>query len=70
MQQEWPEMAHQRADLSPLATHFFIEALDNAFALKPADESQQSEPEMIRALRTALDARRQRIVISRFPWRS
>ena len=66
MQQEWPEMAHQRATLSPLATHL-IEALDNAFALKPADESQQTaKPEMIRALRTALDARRQRIVIGKF----
>ena len=66
VQQEWPEMAHQRATLSPLATHL-IEALDNAFALKPADESQQTaKPEMIRALRTALDARRQRIVISEF----
>ena len=64
VQQEWPEMAHQRATLSPLATHL-IEALDNAFALKPADDSQQAaKPEMIRALRTALDARRQRIVIS------
>ena len=39
--------------------------MGNAFALKPADESQQTaKPEMIRALRTALDARRQRIVIS------
>ena len=64
VQQEWPEMAHQRATLSPLPTHL-IEALHNAFALKPADDSQQAaKPEMIRALRTALDARRQRIVIS------
>src|SRR4029077_3963280 len=61
VQQEWPEMAHQRATLSPLATHL-IEALDSAFALKPADKSQQAaKPEMIRALRTALDATRQRI---------
>src|SRR4029079_19102292 len=64
VQQEWPEMAQQRATLSPLPTHL-IEALDNVFALKPVDESQQAaKPEMIRALRTALDARRQRIVIS------
>ena len=56
--------AHQRATLSPLPTHL-IEALDNAFALKPADDRQQAaKPEMIRALRTALDARRQRIVIA------
>ena len=57
-------MAHQQATLSPLATHL-LEALHNVFALKPADDSQQAaKPEMIRALRTALDARRQRIVIS------
>ena len=49
---------------SPLPTHL-LEALHNVFALKPADDSQQAaKPEMIRALRTALDARRQRIVIS------
>jgi hypothetical protein len=64
VQQEWSEMAHQQATLSPLPTHL-LEALHNAFALKPADDSQQAaKPEMIRALRTALDARRQRIVIS------
>lgn len=57
-------MAQRRATLSPLPTHL-IEALDNVFALKPTDESQQAaKPEIIRALRTALDARRQRIVIS------
>ena len=68
VQQEWPEMAHQRATLSPLATHL-IEALDNTIALKPADESQQTaKPEVIRALRTALDGRRQRIVITSLPW--
>jgi len=49
VQQEWPEMAQQRATLSPLPTHL-IEALDNVFALKPIDESQQAaKPEMIRA---------------------
>jgi hypothetical protein len=64
IQQEWPEMAHQQATLSPLATHL-LEALHDAFALKPADDSQQAaKPEMIRSLRTALDARRQRIIIS------
>ena len=64
VQQEWPEMAHQRATLSPLATHL-LEALHTTFALKPADDIQQSaKPEMISSLRTALDARRQRIVIS------
>ena len=64
VQQEWPQMAHQQATLSPLPTHL-LEALHNAFALRPADDSQRAaQPEMIRALRSALDARRQRIVIS------
>ena len=66
VQQEWPQMAHQQATLSPLPTHL-LEALHNAFALRPADDSQRAaQPEMIRALRSALDARRQRIVISEF----
>ena len=58
MNQEWPEMAHQQATLSPLPTAL-NEALHDALALKPADDSQRTaQPEM------ALDARRQRIVIS------
>ena len=62
--QEWPEMAHQQATLSPLPTHL-LEALNNAFALKAADDSQRAaQPEMVKALHTAMDARRQRIVIS------
>jgi hypothetical protein len=62
--QEWPEMAHQQATLSPLPTAL-IEALHEALALKHADDSQRTaQPEMVRALHTALDARRQRIVVS------
>jgi hypothetical protein len=62
--QEWPEMAHQRATLSPLPAAL-IETLHDALAMKPADDSARSaQPEMVRALHTALDARRQRIVIS------
>ena len=57
-------MAHQQATLSPLPVAL-IEALHDALALKPADDSQRTaQPEMVRALHTALDARRQRIVIS------
>jgi Protein of unknown function (DUF4239) len=64
IQQEWPDMAHRQATLSPLPMNL-IEALQNAFALKLADDSQRAaQPEMIRALSSALDARRQRIVIS------
>jgi hypothetical protein len=62
--EEWPEMAQQRATLSPLPTAL-IEALHDALALSPADGSQRTaQPEMLTALHTALDARRQRIAIS------
>ena len=39
--------------------------LHDTLALKPADDSQRTaQPEMLKALYTAMDARRQRIVIS------
>src|SRR5262245_28509615 len=61
---EWTEMAHQRATLSTLPTPL-IQELHDTLALKPADDSQRAaQPEMVKALHTALDARRQRIVIS------
>jgi hypothetical protein len=61
---EWSEMAQQRATLSTLPTAL-IEELHDMLVLKPADDSQRAaRPEMIKALHTALDARRQRIVIS------
>ena len=61
---EWPEMAQRRATLATLPTAL-IEALHEMLALKPADDSQRAaQPEMVKELRTALDARRQRIVIS------
>jgi hypothetical protein len=41
------------------------EALHGTLTLKPADESQRiAQSEMVKALHTALEARRQRIVIS------
>jgi len=62
--QEWPEMQRQRATLSPLPSAL-IGALHDALAMKPGNDSERSaQPEMVRALQTALDARRQRIVIS------
>ena len=62
--EEWPEMARQQATLSTLPTAL-IEALRDTLALKPTDESQRiAQSEMVKALHTALDARRQRIVIS------
>jgi hypothetical protein len=61
---EWPAMAQQRANLSALPAAL-IEELNDALALKPAEDSQRAaQPEMVKALHTALDARRQRIVIS------
>jgi hypothetical protein len=61
---EWPEMAQQRVTLATLPTAL-IEALHYTLALKPADDSQRAvQPEMVKELHIALDARRQRIVIS------
>jgi len=61
---EWPEMAQQRATLATLPTAL-IEALHDTLALKPTDDSQRAaQSEMVKELHTALDARRQRIVIS------
>ena len=62
---EWPAMAQQRASLSTLRANALIEALQVVLTLKPADDSQRiTQPEMIKALEMALDARRQRIVVS------
>jgi Protein of unknown function (DUF4239) len=64
MNEEWPAMARQRATLSTLPTAL-IEALHDTLSLKPADDSQRTARlEMVRALHIALDARRQRIVVS------
>ena len=60
----WPAMARHRLTLSTLPTAL-IEALHDALSLKPADDSQRiAQSEMVKALYTALDARRQRIVVS------
>ena len=57
-------MAQHRLTLSTLPTAL-IEELHDALALKPVDDSQRAaQSEMVKALHTALDARRQRIVIS------
>ena len=61
---EWPEMAQHRMTLAALPTAL-IEALHDTLALKPTDDSQRAaQSEMVKELHTALDARRQRIVIS------
>lgn len=62
--EEWPEMAQQRATLSLLPTSL-IEALHDALAIMPTVDSERTaQAEMVRALHAALDARRQRIVVS------
>ena len=62
--EEWSAMAQQRATLSTLPTAL-IEELHETLGLKAADDSQRAaQPEMVKALHTAMDARRQRIVIS------
>lgn len=62
--EEWPEMAQRKATLSPLPTAL-IGALHDTLSMKAADDRERTaQPEMIRALQSALDARRQRIVIS------
>jgi hypothetical protein len=63
--EEWPAMARQSATLiivpAPLA-----EALRLAFTLTPQGEGQMAaQRELIAALQTALEARRQRIILSR-----
>ena len=57
-------MARHRLTLSTLPTAL-IELLQDTLTLKPADESQRlAQSEVIKALQTAADARRQRIVVS------
>jgi Protein of unknown function (DUF4239) len=62
---EWPAMARHQATLSSLRAVHLIELLHDTLTLKPIDDSQRmAQPEMMKAIHTALDARRQRIVVS------
>ena len=62
--QEWPEMARQHATLVDLPVSL-IEALKSTLALKPVDDGQRTaQHEIVAALQKALDARRQRIILS------
>ena len=57
-------MAQQQANLSSLPTAL-IEELYDVLALNPDTDSRRAaQPEMVKSIETALDARRQRIVIS------
>ena len=57
-------MAQQRLTMETLPTHL-IEALSVTLALQPADETQRTvQREIVNDLHRALEARRQRIVVS------
>ena len=61
---EWPAMAHERLRLASLSTHL-VKAQRLTVLMKPQDESQRTaQREIVAALHRALDARRQRIIIS------
>jgi hypothetical protein len=62
--EEWPAMAEHRATLSALPVAL-TEALQATLAIAPTEEGQRmTRGEILRALETALDARRQRIINS------
>ena len=62
--QEWGSMAKRRLTMATLPTHL-IDALKVTLALQPADETQRTvQREIINDLHRALEARRQRIVVS------
>jgi len=57
-------MAHERLTLASWSTHL-VEAQRLTVLMKPQDESQRTaQREIVAALHRALDARRQRIIIS------
>jgi Protein of unknown function (DUF4239) len=61
---EWPAMAHGDITLTSLPAHL-IKAQQLTVSLNPQDESQRTaQREIVTALHTALDARRQRIILS------
>lgn len=62
--EEWPAMAKQRATLLNLPKSL-IEALQATLAFPAVDDGQKTaQREIVTSLETAMDARRQRIVIS------
>ncbi len=64
VREEWPAMAQQRATLTTPPAALMV-ALQRVLALAPANDGQTTaQREMADALQNALDARRQRIIIS------
>ena len=63
--QEWPMMAHRTATMN-ITPHHLDEALQLTLALTPTGQGQQiAQRQIATELEAALDARRQRILISR-----
>jgi uncharacterized protein DUF4239 len=61
---EWPAMAHRRATLTVIPAPL-AEALQVAIGLSPRTEGEKAaQRELISSLQSALDARRQRIILS------
>jgi hypothetical protein len=61
---EWPAMARRQATLTAVPSALGA-ALQAALALQPEDEGQRiAQRELVTSLETALDARRQRIILS------
>lgn len=61
---EWPAMADRRATLTAVPSALG-EALRDVLALQPQDEGQRiAQRELVTSLENALDARRQRIILS------
>ena len=64
MTHEWGVMAQRRLTMETMPTHL-IDARKVALALQPADETQRMvQREIINDVHRALEARRQRIVVS------
>jgi hypothetical protein len=64
--QEWPKMARRTATLK-IAPHALVDALQFTLALAPGNQGQQiAQREITAALESALEARRQRILVSQY----
>jgi Protein of unknown function (DUF4239) len=62
--EEWPAMAHQRATLTVIPAPL-AQGLQLAIGLSPRTEGQKAaQREIVDSLQSALDARRQRIIVS------
>jgi hypothetical protein len=62
--EEWPAMEDQRASLTAIPAPL-SDALRLAFALRPREEGEAvSQREIVASIQDALDARRQRIIVS------